>query len=399
MRVLMLSWEYPPYLVGGLGKHVMELVPALARRPELELHLVTPRWFEAAYQENVQGAWVHRVDLPTPGQSDVYEEARRVNHNLETFAHSLWEEVGGFDLVHVHDWLVAFAAWNLKHRHRVPLLATIHATEHGRRRGFLTEHPAVAIHQVEQQLVAEARRVIACSHFMRDELQRVFGLPQGKVDVIPNGVNVEPFQYKNGRDLSAFRARYARPGEQLVFNVGRLVHEKGAHLLMEAIPTVLEEFPHSRFVIAGRGNMREVIQKRAEALHLDGRVLFTGYISDEERNRLYAVADVAVFPSLYEPFGIVALEAMAARCPVVVSGVGGLGEVVQHDVTGVTVFPGDPMSLAWGIRYTLRDREAAQRRIEAAYRLVTEQYNWGRIAAQTAAVYQRIVAERARGEG
>jgi len=194
--------------------------------------------------------------------------------------------------------------------------------------------------------------------------------------------------------LSAFRQRWARPDERIVFNVGRMVQEKGAHLIVEAAPRVLARFPQTKFILAGTGSMSEHIKRRSHELGIADKVNVAGFISDADRNRLLKVADAAVFPSLYEPFGIVALEAMAAKCPVVVSDVGGLGEVVTHDVTGVTVYPDNVESLAWGILHTLRDPAAAKARAERAYRMAKEEFSWGRIAERTIEVYQRIVRER-----
>jgi glycosyltransferase involved in cell wall biosynthesis len=127
-------------------------------------------------------------------------------------------------------------------------------------------------------------------------------------------------------------------------------------------------------------------------------VRFPGFISDEERDCLYHAANCAVFPSLYEPFGIVALEAMIAGCPVVVSEIGGLREFVRHDKTGVTVYPDDAQSVAWGILSTLRDPARAAARAKEAQQVARREFNWDAIAARTIAVYQRVVDERKRIE-
>jgi glycogen(starch) synthase len=161
------------------------------------------------------------------------------------------------------------------------------------------------------------------------------------------------------------------------------------------MPLVLAQQPSAKVVIAGKGPELESLRSLAWSLGVGEKVLFTGFISDEDRDRLFKIADCAVFPSLYEPFGIVALEAMAAKCPVVVSEVGGLRDVVQHAETGITVYPDDPGSLAWGIVHTLQYPEWAATRVKNAYRLVREEYNWEHIARMTADVYRQIVAERA----
>jgi glycogen synthase len=394
VRILMFSWEYPPYVVGGLGKHAAELLPALGSQPGIEVHLVTPSWSGGAALEQVGQATVHRV-APATAEGDFYTRVWQTNLRLEEHARRLWQESGSFDLVHVHDWLVAFAGAAFKHNYRIPLLSTIHATERGRGRGYLGGDQARAIHQVEWWLTYESWRVIACSEYMAGEVTGFFQCPRDKIDVIPNGVDTTRFDRLEDQDLSHFRTMYALPSEEIVFYVGRVVFEKGLHALVRALPLILAQRPSARVVVAGKGPELESLRSLAWSLGVGEKVLFTGFITDEDRDRLFKVAQCAVFPSLYEPFGIVALEAMAAKCPVVVSEVGGLREVVQHAQTGITVYPDDPSSLAWGILHTLQHPEWAAARVSNAYKVVREEYNWERIARLTVRVYQRIIAERA----
>jgi glycosyltransferase involved in cell wall biosynthesis len=287
----------------------------------------------------------------------------------------------------------------LKHEFRLPLVATIHATERGRvRGGTLHTELQLTIHGAEWWLVYEAWRVIACSHHMAWEVQTYFHAPAEKIDVVPNGIA----PYSNGHlsqdDLVECRSRYGTSGRQIVFAVGRLVYEKGFHLLIEAVPHILAEFPDTQFVIAGRGPEALHLAQQASRLGVADSVTFPGYISDKERDCLYRVAACAVFPSLYEPFGIVALEAMAAGCPVVVSEVGGLREVVHHGKTGITVYPDDVRSIAWGVLRVLRHPVLAEARAHKARQMVQLVFNWDRIAAQTISVYQRVLEERRRIE-
>lgn len=397
MRVLMLSWEYPPHIVGGLGKHVGDLAPVLARRG-IVVHIVAPWAGTSESQEQAAGLWVHRIAAPTEGGygSSFYDQAMITNAALTAASPELLERFGPFDLIHTHDWLTAPTARDLKHRYKLPLIATIHATERGRGRGHLPNEQAHRINALEWELTYEAWRVICCTRYMANEIQAYFVTPPDKIDVIPNGVDPSQFDALNGLDLSTFRARYALPEEKIVFYVGRIVAEKGVDILIQAVPRVLEGYPQAKFIIAGQGPELGRLQALAQTMGIGHKVLFTGRISDDERNRLFKVADCAVFPSLYEPFGIVALEAMAAGVPVVVSEVGGLAEVVQHAETGITIHPNDPASCAWGILHTLQHPHWAQRRVENAQRVVRTVYNWDTIAAQTEAVYRRVLQERAR---
>lgn len=403
MRVLMFSWEYPPHVLGGLGNHVAALAPALARQGA-EVWLVTPRWAGGEPEEVVpacadrEGVHVLRVEPPVGHMGNFFADAQQTNLNLEEAVTRRLLPAGepdGFDVIHAHDWLVAWAATSLKRLCRVPLVVTIHATERGRGRGHLRGEMQQAINGTEDWLCHEAWRIIACSDYMAHEVRAYFDVPADRVDVIPNGVNTAPFDVLDGVDLWDFRARFAAPDEKIVFHVGRIVHEKGSHLIVEAAPDVLASFPQARFVIAGQGPMLEHLRQRAEALGIASRFCFNGYVSDEDRNRLYRVADCAVFPSLYEPFGIVALEAMAARCPVVVASTGGLAEVVEHNVTGIMVYPDKVDSLAWGILDTLQQPEWSAARAEQAYRKVREEHDWDHIARQTLGVYQRVVSGNA----
>jgi glycosyltransferase involved in cell wall biosynthesis len=405
VRVLMLSWEHPPNVVGGLGRHVAELAPALVRAG-VEVDIVTqiPNLLPAANRDGLPagipshevteaGVTVHRVPLADSNR-DIYEQACQTNQAVQAQADALIDSGLKFDLVHVHDWLMVFAAYELKKDYHLPLIATIHATEQGRMRGgVLYTDLQRNIHSAERWLVYEAARVIVCSRHMASEVQSIFHAPADKIDVVPNGVNF----HENGRcsptDLAACRTRYTASDGPIIFTVGRLVHEKGFHLLIEAAPRILSEFPNAHFVIAGQGPEAPYLAEHARALNITEHVSFPGFIDDKERDCLYRLASCAVFPSLYEPFGIVALEAMSAGCPVVVTEVGGFREVVRHDKTGVTVYPNDAYSLGWGVLHTLRDPAFAAARAEEARQAVCCEFNWEAIASRTKAVYQKVLDE------
>ncbi|MBI3286795.1 MAG: glycosyltransferase family 4 protein [Chloroflexi bacterium] len=390
----MLSWEYPPHVVGGLGRHVGELLPHLAAQG-VEVHLLTPRWAGGPEQEQVGAAMVYRLVSSLEGGGDYYQTARRVNRLIEQHSHELWDELGGFDLIHAHDWLVGFAACGLHRRRAIPLLATIHATERGRGGGALEGEMQRAIHDAEWWLCYEASRLVCTSRFMADEVQRFFQVPADVIEIIPNGVNADRWSALRAEDLHSSRERFAQPEEKIVFYVGRLVWEKGVHILVDAAPEILAHYPAVKFVVAGTGPEEEALRRRAAELGLGDRFHFTGFIPDEDRDRLFGVADCAVFPSLYEPFGIVALEAMGARVPVVASEVGGLREFVRHAETGISVYPNDASSLAQGVLQTLAHPEWAAQRAENAYGMIQQEYRWERIAQRTLQVYRRVVGQGA----
>lgn len=394
----MLSAEYPPNMVGGLGKHVDDLAPALAAQG-VEVHVVTPRdrGGEAVEMPH-DGVTIYRVDVPPNRTGALVTDTQLTNRELAQVSGVLCERLGGFDLIHAHDWLTAYAGVRLKHLWKTPLVATIHATERGRSGGELHRPLSWEINQVEDDLAAEAWRVIVTSYSMAHELVTFFGEPNDKIDVIPNGVSVDDFAQAPDAEVQQYRRRFVRDDERLVFYVGRVVYEKGLHVLINAAPRVLREAGKVRFVIAGRGPMLDELRIQRDRMGLGPVVRFTGFISDADKHLLYQAADVAVFPSLYEPFGIVALEAMAARVPVVVSAVGGLSEVVENHVTGMTAQSGNADSLAWSIVHTLNRPDWAEARVENAYRRVKDNFNWERIATQTRQLYQRVVEERQRSD-
>jgi glycosyltransferase involved in cell wall biosynthesis len=170
-----------------------------------------------------------------------------------------------------------------------------------------------------------------------------------------------------------------------------MVREKGIHVLLEAAVHIRAAVPDVRFVLIGRGPMEDTLRHQAHRLGLDGAVDFLGFVSDADRDAWLQAADVCVFPSLYEPFGIVALEAMAAGIAVVVSDTGGLREIVTHEVTGLTAYPGHAMSLADQTVRLLQDRDLAENLARRARAMVRERYAWQTVAARTAEVYEHVL--------
>ena len=391
MRVLMLSWEYPPQVVGGLGRHVADLSEALVEMGH-EVHVLTGDAADEPARETLRGVNVHRLKMYGPVGRDFVESVTHLNINMLEAALGLVRRGYVFDIIHSHDWLAAYAGKALKHGLMRPLIATIHATEFGRNHGLhndLQRH----ISNLEWWLTYEAWKVICCSQYMRGEIQYIFQLPEDKIRIIPNGVKAEDFAVQEDFDRASFRRFYAADNERIVYFVGRLVHEKGVDVLLEAVPLVLAQDQQVKFVIAGKGPAEYALRERAHQLGVSQKIYFAGFVDDQVRNRLYACADVAVVPSLYEPFGIVALEAMAAGVPVVVSDTGGLSEVVRHGENGLRAYPGNPRSLADNILAYLKAPDFAAYIKERAAREVREKYNWALAAAKTSAVYHEVLQE------
>jgi len=391
LAVMMLTWEFPPRIIGGISPHVYYLSKSLARNG-VKVYVVTCDFPGAPQHEIVDGVEIFRVDSYKNPSPDFATWVYLMNLNMQKEAAALVNSLGGkVDVFHAHDWLVADAGIGLKHVFRKPLLTTVHSTEIGRRNGIHFDYERM-IHETEAWLTYEAWKVICCSDYMVSHVRWAFGLPGDKLVMVPNGVDTELYAKAEGDDLSQFRSKFASPEEKIVLFVGRLVHEKGVHVLVNAVPKVLEKV-NAKFVIVGNGYMKEQLSNLVKIIGLAHKVLFTGFIDDETLRRLQKCADVSVVPSLFEPFGIVALEAMAAKSPVVVSDTGGLSEIVEHDATGVKVYANNSDSLAWGITKVLLDENYSNRMKANAYKKVQEKYDWDKIAQQTKAIYENVLNE------
>ncbi len=389
MRSLILSWEYPPLIEGGLARHVRKLAENMSQLG-VEVHVLTRGDERAPDEEEVNGVHVHRVREPHRPR-ELSEFVTWIEHmNADMLAAGV--ELGDrfdFDIVHGHDWLVAGAGDHLANRFRCPLVTTIHATEYGRHQGWVDKHPQSHIHGVERWIVNRADRVIACSSYMREHISDVFGVEERTVEVIPNGI--DPADLQPVADLEALRAEFAQPDEKLVLLVGRLVYEKGFQVALEALPTLIERVGNVRFLIAGSGTHEEELKKQAEELGLLDHGIFLGWIGDDVLHSLYLISDLTVVPSIYEPFGLVALEAMASGCPCLVADTGGLREVVPNREVGLRFRSRDPQSLAEMAEQILTDDELRDRLVtEASDHVLT--FDWMDVAKQTLGVYKATLA-------
>ena len=388
MRVLLLSWEYPPLIEGGLARHVRKLAEGLAAQG-IEAHVLTRGMEESPQEEEVGGVCIHRVR--EPGRpTELGEFVAWVEHmNADMLAAGV--ELGdsfSFDAVHAHDWLVAVAGDHLARRFRCPLVATIHATEYGRHQGHVDTHPQSHIHSVEHWLANRADRLITCSAYMREHVCDVYGLEEEQVSVVPNGI--DPSELVPMADLAPLRRRFAAPEERLVLLVGRLVYEKGFQVALEALPGLIERLGDVRFVVAGSGTHEEELHTLATALGLDGHGTFLGWIGDDVLHSLYRIADLTVVPSIYEPFGLVALEAMASGCPCLVADTGGLREVVPHENVGLRFRSRDPESLGTVAERLLSDVELRERLVAEASEHVLG-FDWADVARQVADLYAESI--------
>jgi glycogen(starch) synthase len=389
MRVLLISWEYPPVIEGGLARHVRKLSEHLVQGAA-EVHVLTRGGGRLPVEEERHGVVVHRVREPQfPKDPSAFVRwVQAMNADMSELADELCTRID-FALVHSHDWLVAGAAELVARRFGRPWLTTVHATEWGRHQGWVQNHPQSHIHAAERSMVRRADGVIACSRYMRSHVARVFGVAPSRITVIPNGIDprdLEPVVL----DLPGLRARYARPDERLVLLVGRLVYEKGFHLALDALAPVIGRLGKVRFVVAGTGTAEPELKRQARRLGLSKHGSFLGWIGDDMLHSLYRVADLCIVPSIYEPFGLVALEAMASGCLCVVADTGGLREVVPGDGTVGLRFPSrDSAALRDVLEQVLTD-DRARAQLVAKAREHVLRFDWVEVARSTHGVYRQM---------
>ncbi|WP_019816102.1 glycosyltransferase family 4 protein [Saccharomonospora saliphila] len=395
MRVLMLSWEYPPVVVGGLARHVH----ALAR------HLAAGGHEVVVLCRHVAG-----TDAETHPTTDEVTDGVRVIRVAEDPAHLTFERdlvawtlamghamvrAGTHllrdwrpDVVHAHDWLVTHPAIALAEAARVPLVGTVHATEAGRHSGWLSHPLNQQVHSVEWWLANRVDALITCSDAMRREVAHLFEVAAEDIIVIHNGIEERTWRVRDDHVRQA-RATHSPGSAPLLLYFGRLEYEKGVQDLLAALPAIRERHPGTRLVVAGEGRHLDTLTEQAGELGLDEVVDFVGHLPDTELRAMLAAADAVVLPSRYEPFGIVALEAAAARVPLVASTAGGLGELVVNGETGLAFTPGDVDAIVSAVDRVLADTDAAARRADAARSRLATDFDWVRIAEQTAEVYRR----------
>lgn len=390
MKILMLTWEYPPRIVGGIARVVHDLSKRLIKDGH-EVTVVTYRDnADVPEYENDKGVNVYRVDNYMIHPNNFIDWIMQLNFNMLSKATEIINKEGGFDVIHAHDWLVTYAAKSLKNAYDIPIVATIHATEAGRNSGIHDETQRY-INDTEWLLTYEATEVIVNSNYMKNEIQRLFGLPFDKINVIPNGINLSNFTGIE-RDYD-FRRQYAMDNEKIILYVGRLVYEKGVQHLIAAMPKILSNYNDAKLIIAGRGGMMDELRAEASNLGLNDKIYFTGYLNSKQVQKMYKCADVAVFPSTYEPFGIVALEAMLSENPVVVSDIGGLNEIVQHKENGMKSYAGNPNSIADSVLTLLYDHQLCDNISKNAKNKVKEQFNWNKIAQDTHFIYEKAICQ------
>ena len=380
-KILILSTEYPPNIEGGLGTHVVDLTSFLAK--EYEVHVITPGILGAPPYQLYKNVHVHRIETINTNSDTFMEWIGQVNLAMVEKALTLHKEKN-FQFIHAHDWLVGYAAITLKVEFEIPLITTIHSTERGRSKiiGKSGElHNRIV--NIEQSLLTQSNKLIVCSESMLKEVCLLEDV-KNKTDVIPNGVDMKK------QDLVSNYSRITEK-KKVVLAMGRFVPEKGFQHLVQAAAVLCKEKEDVMFILAGVGPIKKNLLNQVMKLGLESRFLFIGFVHGEEKKALLQSSDVVVIPSLYEPFGIVALEAMIERKPVIASPVGGLKSIIQHEQDGLIVDCTNRNELARAISRILDNDQEAATFGEHAYEKVRINYSWERVISLTKNVYNHVL--------
>ena len=375
MRVLMLAWEFPPGSVGGVAAHVDGLSHALAGAGhDVVVFTLAHRHAPARAQEQGVRVWRARIDLPWLPEDDLVARVASANHHLV----QLSAELGDWhpEVVHAHDWEVAWAADTLATLHGARLVASFHTTERGRHGGRIPPGVAGEVHAVESWLAHRAAQVMASSRFMSNEVIVGFELPAERTHRIPNGI--DPTWWSGGEHPAR---------ESLVFTWGRVQYEKGFQVLARSMSLLRSRLPGIQCVIGGRGSYLPELQSQIDIEGVSDLVHLPGFLPDDHLREMVHRAGCVAIPSLYEPFGIVALEALAGGAPLVVARTGGLAELIDGTGAGLLFEPGNAAELAACIEMVLTDEALADEMRRQGAALLADRYSWTAIAGATASVY------------
>jgi starch synthase len=400
MRVGLMTREYPPNVYGGAGVHVEYLSRELAKKIEVEVHC----WGTQSVDEgnlHVRGAepW----SQITQGRDAKYKTA------LEAMSLNLaqTQSLATIDIVHTHTWYVSMAGFLAKKLFGIPFVLTTHSLEPLRAWKAEQLGSGYAMSSwMERTAILDADAVIAVSKGTKDDIMRAYPeVDPDRIHVIYNGIDLE--EYQKTADTTALTKYGVDPALPYVLFVGRITRQKGVTHLVDAIHYLP---PDTQVVLcAGAPDTPEIAaemrEKVEEARALNSKVVWIEkMVTKPEAIQLYSNASVFCCPSVYEPFGIINLEAMACRAPVVASATGGILEVVVDGVTGylvpfdqdpVTTFPSNPdkfaRDLAEKISDLLADPEKAKRFGKAGRKRVEETFAWSAIANQTIELYRGLM--------
>lgn len=339
MKILMFGWEFPPYSSGGLGTACYGLTKSLSRH-NVDITFVLPYVPNDSECDFLNMVSTHVKIKPVNSllgpylTSKSYHKIRSGKYQSSIYGQSLFDEVyryseeakriameEDFDIIHCHDWMTFKAGINAKKIKNRPLVVHVHSTEFDRTGGnYINQY----VYDLEKEGMENADAVIAVSNFTKNKIVQHYGINPDKISVVHNAVDL------NG---SSARRFVVKKHDKIVLFLGRITLQKGPDYFLYAAKRVLEQDPDVKFIIAGSGDMEHFIIEKTAELGLSKNVLFAGFLQGIEIEKAYKMADLYVMPSVSEPFGITALEAMGNGTPVLISKQSGVSEVIQHCLT------------------------------------------------------------------
>ena len=414
MKIAVFVYEYPPKIVGGLGTYAAEIT----RKFVLMDHDVTVFTMNddggtLPTREIWRGIEIHRplhIDVSDSLPDVIAEDIKKWGRGVHLFGKLLVynyltasklinelikKEGMKYDIVVAHDWLSVMGGVTVKRENGLPLAFHVHSTEKGRTLG----NGSSVVSNIELRGGNMADMIVTVSYAMKDELIQL-GFPRDKIFVSYNGVDPQKYNPESvsAEQIKKIRAYYGlKDGELMILFLGRLVGVKGVDKLIMAMPHVLSKVPKARLVIVGVGDLQEYLTNLTRTMRLDEYVRFRfDFIPEEDRILHYAACDIAVFPSLYEPFGIVALEAMSMEKPVVVgaAGVSGMREIVvpcSEEQCGYHIDPNNPSDIAWGVISALESPEKRKWLGKNGRKRVLAEFTWSKIAEKTIELYEKML--------
>jgi glycogen(starch) synthase len=411
LRIGFFVWEYPPKIVGGLGTYAEYITREFVELGH-DVSVLTLNDGDLKTKEIVRGVEVHRpmiADASNVFPMFVTDDLKRWGTNIRLFndifmynilsstkfLNGLIKREGyHFDIVCVHDWLSCISGLIVKNGSKIPVVFHVHSTEWGRSGDTGSE----VVSHLERATAQNADAIITVSGAMQDDLVR-HGWPQAKINVVWNGVDPDEYDPKRCKkdEISRIRQNYGIPDDwKMLLFLGRLTWVKSVKNLVQAMPLVLKDYPKTKLVILGKGEQQSNIVEMANRLGVKDNIVYRfDFVPENERILHYAAADVCIFPSVYEPFGIVSLEAMSMAKPVVVGARGVVGfreQVISSgsDQNGIHVNGEDPSDIAWAIRETLSDPKRAKLWGENGRKRVIEYFTWRKAAEQTLDTYEAV---------
>jgi len=417
MKMAVLVYEYPPKIVGGLGTYAAEITRKFVLLDhDVTIFTMNDDTGGLPTRELWRGIEIHRpidIDVSDSLPDVIAEDVKKWGRGIKLFSKLLVynylsasklvnelvrKEEFKYDIVVAHDWLSVMAGIAIKRELGLPLVFHVHSTEKGRTLGNGSD----VVSNIEYRGAQIADMIITVSHMMKNELIRL-GFPPEKIKVCYNGVDPEKYNPEkvSQEKIKELRNRYGiQDNESMVLFIGRLVGVKGADKLIAAMSHVLEKVPNVKLVIVGLGGMRSYLEALVEKSKLQDSVKFRfEFVPEQERIAHYAACDVSVFPSLYEPFGIVALEAMSMQKPIVVGATdaSGMKEIVVPngpDQCGFHINPNDPADIAWGIVNAVQDSQRKVQLGKNGRKIVLQKFTWDTSAKKTIEFYKELIEQK-----